>query len=151
MMTTDLTAVISNQVTEIITETIHRFSQEFAAEEKDVQVYLGLDEEGENLYRICKNYQSIRKIGFTNNGILKPKIDFSGKSQFVPPVINQLLKATAAAHGIEENKVGVMLAKAWRKAEGEEEASEVIVPLLFDGTSLVKELTHEELFSKIEL
>lgn len=132
---------IAAQFTKTIKETISRFAKEFEVEEKEVQVFLGLDEQGNNVYKICHNYKPRKTVGFTNNGILKPKIDFSGRAAIVPAFINDLLMEIGSENQFEENKAGIMLINN----------EDSIKLYLYTGLTPIKPLEDEEVFSKIQL
>jgi hypothetical protein len=144
-MNTDVTQMIATEFAKVIGETMKRFAKEFGCEDKDVQVLLGLKvndgEADENTYGIMHKYSVKKKVGFTDNGILKQKVDFSGMAQIVPPVINQMLKSIAAENSIPEGECFLMLIKS----------ENGIRFYLYNGTTPVREMSEEEIFSKVQL
>lgn len=139
-----MTEFIQKEFTKIVTDTINRFAKEKEVPEKEIQVYFGLDEQGENVYKICHNYQPFKHVGFTDNGILKGKMDFSGKSKYVPPVIKDILESLAQERKMSSNAAGIMVIKT-------DSVERPIGLYLYNGTQPESAVTMEEIFSKIKL
>jgi len=81
--------MIVNTFNEIVFKACARFGKEENVEAKDIQVLFKLDDEGELIYSILKNYNLLKDVTF--NQILNVKIDFRGFGQIVPPFIKNTL------------------------------------------------------------
>ncbi len=136
---------VANEFAKIVSKTIKRFAEELKVSEYEIQVYFGLDAAKENVYKIMHNYQPYKTVGFLKNGILKEGIDFTGKSNFVPPALVQILEELAKENGIVITDVGVMVIRK------DTDDHLPVVFYLYNGTHPVKPLKFEEIFSKIKM
>lgn len=136
--------LIQNEFVKTVQETMKRFAKELNTEEAFVQVFFGLDENGENVYKIFNNYVPYKTVGFTNNGILKGKIDFTGKSLFVPDGIKSVLNEFERENGMPKNQAGIMVIN-------KEMEEHPFIFYLYNGTQPVTVVSFDEVFSKIKI
>ncbi len=144
---------IQNKSKEIIYECCQKYAAKKKLSTDDVQLILGLNEEG-NTYTVCEKY--VPKEHYDIKQVLGVKIDFLGYSLLAPPFILKALVRFAQKYGIEVNKVNVMciptitycvkLNKEWveaiddeyEKAEkGDRKTKEDIILFLYNGGEYV--------------
>ena len=75
---------IQNQTKKIMLNCCKNYAKEQKMNVEDVQLVLGLDEEG-NTYTICENYVAKKHLDIME--VLGVRIDFKGYSKIAPPFI----------------------------------------------------------------
>jgi hypothetical protein len=97
--------MIVNTFNEIVFKACARFGKEENVEAKEIQVLFKLNEGGELIYSILKNYNPLKDVTF--NQILNVKIDFRGFGQIVPPFITNTL--ITYGEKLEKNPTDLMV------------------------------------------
>lgn len=108
-------------------------------EEKDVYVFLALDEQGENSYFMCHKGVPKMKVDFMY--MIDAKVDFMQKGQIVPPFIKNALVRLSETDKIDPKQVGVMIVK---------KDDSTIRMCLYSGFTFVRDVTTEEIFQTEE-
>ncbi len=89
------------------------FSKKHGCLPAEIQIMMGLeiDEKAEevvkNTYSICRNYKIIQSVTFKE--LLDVKIDFTGKSKFVPPIIANNILSLSSARELAADHLQVLI------------------------------------------
>lgn len=128
---------IVNEFKKTIVKRIKKTASQKGKEEKDIQVLLGLDQQGENTYFICEHGVPKEEVDFMH--LLDVKIDFMQKGQFVPPFIKKSLIEAGEKNNFKPNTASVMILKR-------EDNS--VRMCLYEGNKYVKDVKIEDFFSE---
>lgn len=126
---------------------MYKCCERYAATQKmsieNVQLVLGLDEDGENTYRVCENYQPKAHLDF--KGVLGVRFDFKGYSAIAPPFIRKSLLRFSESHEIPHADVKVMCVP---KNEG---GRQDVLLFLYNKTGYVETITFPDLFREEDI
>lgn len=126
---------ISSEFRKISIKAIERYSKQLGCEKKSVQLFLGLDADGNNIYGYLQNYTSAKKITFLN--LLGVKIDFKGYSMIAPQFIKKALGNFAKSLECEQKDVRVVIILN----------DDNVLLWLYKNGSSVKKINFEDLFA----
>lgn len=145
------------------------YAKKFAIPELEVQIAFRLDVNGEIYYEILKNFMPSEEKDIKFRNLLGVKIDLSGKSMFVPPVLTKVLHMLNAEGRMDDNKASVIIAKrtpevtkAIETLQDIEESDNVeeekrqkknahVRLMLYNGKDYVKEVFLIDIISNIEI
>lgn len=100
---------ITGEFVKLVIKAVKRYSEKLKTVENAIQVVFKLNGEGENAYWIYKAGQPECEVKF--NDLLGVKVDFSGRSMYVPPALNKILLQLNEDLELPPNSISVMLIK----------------------------------------
>jgi hypothetical protein len=98
---------ILSEFEKITFKACEKYASSLGEQTKNVQLVLGLNDETEVIYSLCRNYNPEKKVSFME--ILGVRIDFKGYSMIVPPFIQKTLLRYAEEHSAKPKDVCVMI------------------------------------------
>ena len=120
-----------------------RHSKKNQVDFEDVQLILGLNEEG-NTYTICEKYHP--KVSLDIMGVLGVRLDFLGYSKLAPPFILKSLIRFSEAKQIDLDKVKIMCIPT----KNEKDKPDVLL-FLYNDMSYVETITFSDLFREEDI
>lgn len=99
--------LILKEFEKITFKACEKYASSLGEQAKNVQLVLGLDENSEVVYTLCRHYNPEKKVSFMD--ILGVKIDFKGYSMIVPPFIQKRLLGYVEEHSANPKDICVMI------------------------------------------
>ena len=129
---------IQSETKKLMYKCCERHSKKYQKATEDVQLILGLDENG-NTYTVCKNYKPKERLDIL--GVLGVRIDFLGYSQLAPPFIFKSLVRFSEKHSIDIDKVKVMCIPTLN-----EKGKPDVLLFVYNDSEYVETISFAELF-----
>jgi hypothetical protein len=129
---------IQSETKKMMYKCCERYAKGMALNVEDVQLILGLDENG-NTYTICEDY--VRKVNYDIMEVLGVKIDFLGYSKLAPPFILKSLVRFSKEHKISLDKVLVMCVPT-KNEKGKND----ILLFVYNDNQYVETINFDDLF-----
>lgn len=98
---------ILSEFEKITFKACEKYASSLGENVKNCQLVLGLNDESEVVYTLCRNYNPEKKVSFMD--ILGVKIDFKGYSMIVPPFIQKRLIAYSKEYQVAPSSVSVII------------------------------------------
>jgi hypothetical protein len=132
--------VIENETKRIILDFCKRYSKEKKMDLTDVQLILGLNEEG-NAYKVCENQKPIKELTF--NEILGVKIDFTGYGTIAPPFILKAIVRMSEENGSDLTESCVMCFPTIN-----DNGKPDLLLAFYEGYKYIKQISISDLFNE---
>ena len=129
---------IQSETKKLMFKCCERHAKKYQKATEDVQLILGLDENG-NTYTVCKNYKPKERLDIL--GVLGVRIDFLGYSQLAPPFIFKSLVRFSEKHSIDIDKVKVMCIPTLN-----EKGKPDVLLFVYNDSEYVETISFAELF-----
>jgi hypothetical protein len=129
---------IQSETKKLMYKCCERHAKKYQKATEDVQLILGLDENG-NTYTVCKNYKPKERLDIL--GVLGVRIDFLGYSQLAPPFIFKSLVRFSEKHSIDIDKVKVMCIPTLN-----EKGKPDVLLFVYNDSEYVETISFAELF-----
>lgn len=131
---------VIQQVKNVMSGAILRFSDEFQNSPKSVQLLIySEDLEGNPSYKVLNQYKPIKKITF--NEILGVKIDFLMREAIATPFLKNAIVRLSKEIGATTKDVNIMIQSADEKAEN-------LLLHLYNDKKFVKQISFAHIFGE---
>lgn len=134
---------IQSETKKIMYKCCERYSKKKGIVIDDVQLVLGLNEEG-NTYTMCENYAPVESFDIMQ--VLGVRIDFLGYSNIAPPFILKSLVRFMEQYEISPDKIKIMCVP-----DKDERGKNDIALFIYNGNEYVETITFSELFREEDM
>lgn len=134
---------IQSETKKMMYKCCERYAKDKILAVDDVQLILGLDENG-NTYTMCEKY--VKKEKYDIMQVLGVKIDFLGYSQLAPPFILKSLIRFSQEYDIQLDKISVMCVPT-KNERGKND----ILLFIYNGDQYFSTITFDELFREQDI
>lgn len=131
--------MIISEFRKTVSKAQDRFAKEQQTTAENIQLALGLNQDGTVKYRLLNNYQPVRLL--TINEVLGVKIDLLGKSGMVEGFLQKVLPKVAERKEIDPLQMNILCIKK----------ADALHLFLMDGSTHKGKVELEELISAEEL
>jgi hypothetical protein len=135
---------VKSETKKIIFNCCSRYAKQKSLNVEDVQLILGLNEEG-NTYSICEKY--VQKIEYSIMQVLGLKIDFLGYSNIAPPFILKSLVRYSEKHKIDVVSTKILCVPCIN----ENGKNDLQLFLYENYDKFLEEITLEDLFNEEDI
>ena len=129
---------IQSETKKIMYNCIKRYAEKKKKDISDVQLVLGLDENG-NTYTLCEQYQPKQELDIL--GVLGVRIDFLGYSRLAPPfILKSLIRFSEGYNYPLENSKVMCIPTTNEKGKPD------VLLFVYNNNAYVDSITFAELF-----
>ena len=134
---------IQSETKKIMYKCCERYSKKVGVAIDNVQLVLGLDEEG-NTYTMCEDY--VPKESYDIMQVLGVRIDFLGYSKLAPPFILKSLVRFMEQYEIQPDKVKILCVPT----KDDRDKNDIAL-FVYNGNEYVETITFSELFREEDM
>jgi hypothetical protein len=134
---------IQNETKKIMYKCCERYSQRAGVGIDDVQLVLGINEEG-NTYTMCENY--VPKESYDIMQVLGVRIDFLGYRNIAPPFIIKSLLRYMEQYNITSDRIKILCVPT-----KDDKGKNDVALFVYNGNDYVETITFSELFREEDI